>query len=64
MTAIELIAELKQYDPNTTVAVVTDWEQPDEEGNLATEVITGTFEQMYVDTQFGDSEEREIIMML
>lgn len=64
MTVRELISELKQYDPNTTVAVVTDWEHPNEDGNLPTESITGTFEQIYVDTQFGDSEEREIIMML
>lgn len=64
MTIKELIAELKQYDPNANVAVVTDWEHPDENGNLPTEAITGTFEQIYVDIQFGDSEEREIIMML
>ena len=64
MTVKELIAELKQYDPNANVAVVRDWESPDEYGNLPTNIITGTFEQVYADIQFGDDEEREVIMLL
>ena len=64
MTVKELIAELKQYDPNTNVAVVKDWETPDEDGNLPTDIITGTSEQVYVDMQFGDDEEREVIILL
>lgn len=64
MTVKELIAELKQYDPAANVAVVKDWEAPDEDGNLPTDAITGTFEQVYVDVQFGDDEEREVIMLI
>lgn len=64
MTVKELIAELKQYDPDVNVAVVTDWETADEDGNLPTEVITGTSEQVYADIQFGYHEAREVIMLI
>lgn len=64
MTVKELITELKQYDQNANVAVVRDWETPDEDGNLPTDTITGTYEQVYVDVQFGDDEEREVIMLI
>lgn len=64
MTVGELIKELKRYDQNATVGVVKDWEAPGEDGNLPTDEITGTFEQVYVDMQFGDKEEREIIMLI
>lgn len=64
MTVKELISELKKCTPDPNVAVVTDWESCDENGNLPTETIIGVHEQIYVDTQFGDNEEREIIMLL
>ena len=64
MTVKELIGELKQYDPTANVAVVKDWEASDEDGNLPTNVITGTFEQVYIDVQFGENEEREVIMLI
>jgi hypothetical protein len=64
MTVKELIKELKRYDDNTNVAVVTDWENYDEDGNLPTEIITGVSEQVYVDVQFGYKEEREVIILL
>ena len=64
MIVKELIKDLKQYDQNANVAIVTDWFSTDENGNLPTKVITGTFEQIYVDTQFGDNDESEIIMII
>ena len=45
-------------------SVVKDWEASDEDGNLPTNVITGTFEQVYIDVQFGENEEREVIMLI
>lgn len=64
MTVKELIEELKQYPQDAGVAVVTDWENVDDQGNLQTTPITGLSEQIYVDLQFGDEEEIEIIMLV
>jgi hypothetical protein len=64
MTVKELIKELKRYDGNTNVAVVSDWENPDEEGNFPTTIVDGISEQIYVDTQFGDKTEREVIILI
>jgi hypothetical protein len=64
MIVKELIKELKQYDGDTKVAIVTDWENPDEDGNFPTETITGISEQVYVDMQFGDKEDREVILLI
>lgn len=64
MKVKELIAKLKKCDQEANVAVVTDWESCDENGNLPTAEITDIHEQIYVDMQFGDNEEKEIIMLL
>lgn len=64
MTVDELIKELKHYPKDAYVAVVTDWDNVDEQGNLQTTPITGLSEQIYIDTQFGDEDETEIIMLI
>lgn len=64
MTVKELINELKQYDRDLNVAIVTDWNCCDEWGNLPTQVSSGTSTQTYCDIQFGDNEETEVIITI
>lgn len=64
MTVKELIKELKQYDENMNVAIVSDWLNCDETGNLPTDVAIGTSTQTYVDLQFGDEFETEVIILI
>lgn len=64
MIVSELIEELKCCDQNADVAIVTDWENPDEYGNLPTTPITGVFDQTYVDLQFGDDETKEVCFLI
>jgi hypothetical protein len=62
MTVGDLINELRQYPSDMKVVKVTDFENTDEYGNCQTEDIENVMTQTFIDVQFGDSEETELMI--
>jgi len=62
MTVGELIQELKKYPSNMKVVKVVDFDNCDDQGNCLTEDIENLQTQTYVDMQFGDNEETELMI--
>ena len=62
MTVSELINELKKYPSDMVVVKVVDFENCDEQGNAKTEPIDNVQTQTYVDLQFGDYDETELMI--
>lgn len=62
MTVGELIHELKKYPSNMKVVRVVDFENCDDQGNCQTEDIENLQTQTYIDLQFGDNENTELMI--
>lgn len=62
MNVGELINELKKYPSDMLVVKVVDFENCDEYGNVKTEPIYNVQTQTYVDLQFGDDDETELMI--
>ncbi|MDD4847625.1 MAG: hypothetical protein PHR53_02525 [Bacteroidales bacterium] len=65
MTVKELIKELKAMPQDAEVAIVNDWENCDEYGNMPVDTVTGVTTQHYIDCQgLGDRETIDVIFLI
>lgn len=62
MNVGELIHELKKYPSSMKVVKVVDFENCDDQGNCKTDDIENLQTQTYIDLQFGDKEETELMI--